>query len=241
MKNPKTILTALFAVAVLVTVMGGCKKTETNPTPTRTPLIKTITNNPLSQSNTISYNSQGKQTNFSDTYYPVTYTYSSNSVMRLEEDLLSGISHITTFTLGSNGVATSGVMRRSDGAATNYLQYTYDADGHLTQETNTDSATSNVNYTRTYTWSNGNLTSMHEVSGSNSLTNTYTYITDRVSTIENANMGLNWLGKGNTNVIQSENDGSVTSSYSYTFDSEGKVLTKKDASNGATLLTYTYN
>ncbi|HVZ96154.1 MAG TPA: hypothetical protein VG847_04715 [Chitinophagaceae bacterium] len=165
------------------------------------------------------YDDQNRQTGetISDGTSPISYSYGSGTVTKTQGTVT------TIYTLNNAGQATSDNQGNT---------YTYDGNGFMISETNPNGAST------TNTVSNGNITSTVQTpSAGASITYTFTF-TGKPNTIK---FGLNFLGSINTSLIQTEGINGVSYSFTYAYDSYGRVQTLKIVSGPTTLTrTYTY-
>ena len=183
---------------------------------------------------TFTYDSLGRQIMAQIDTVVTTYTYSPSSVVKTVT--LAGETFITTYTTNASGKA----VTDSKG----YV-YTYNSVGYLTSKSFT--AVSNFDSV-TYTVSGSNvITSVEHQADSatnNYITTNYTYL----STIDSRNFGLAFLSSANVNLISTENimqvinGSSYNASYTYTysFDSKGRV-TQQTINNGSASYVTTYS
>lgn len=226
MRKTKTILSAGIMMALLAIIMiGGCKKKDDTPvTPTGKERIKTFKGQAsVFYTDSIEYDASLRQSVYWSSVPKVVYTYNGNTVIKEGQDA------VDIYNLNSQGYATSKIYRSYSGGITIFDTYTYDADGHMLTHFSTDS----LNYSRDtiiQTWSGGNMTSSYHGAANDlsayyfSELTTYTYLTDKISTIENENFGKLFLGKGSKNLINTisiVNAGVTTLNYEY--DTKGRV------------------
>ncbi len=234
-KRSTTLLLSFLFVSVF---FSACKKN--NPTPVTVTVSKVksqIITSPSGVPDTTvyTYDNAGRQiTSLEDTLH-TTYTYGTNTVTM--SYFLAGQNFGTIYYTNVNGLATSDSRR---------FAYTYSSWGYLT----TLSYTATGVYDSTlYLVSGGNVdtTIRHQVDSAtdNRVTTVYTYL----STVDSRDYGLSFLGKKNTNLINTEtvtqviNGSTYTVSYvySYTFDNKGRVTQQVKSSGTATYTTvYTY-
>jgi len=212
----------MLTLAASVFFISGCKKSS-SPNGLIATYTQVISDNGVNTTTvyTFSYDGQNRLTEYQATgKVPITFAYSSGQVTQTQ-----GTS-ITIYSLNSQGLATSDNQGNT---------YVYDNNGYLTAQTNTAQGTS-----ATYTISNGDVLS--EVSTSAGVTTNYAYTF--LSTADYRSNGTSFLGKSNVNLVNSEtisNPGTSTYTFSYTFDSKGRVQTQQVVSNGETITdTYTY-
>ncbi len=205
--------------------LSGCKK-NTAVNGLIASYNSSVTANGTTTTSTITYtyDSQNRlierQVTGTSNVAPITYSYSSGQVTATQG------ATVTIFQLNSQGLAISD--NQGDVAS-------YDNNGYQTAFTNTGQGTSTVN-----TISNGNIVSSTQTT--NGVTNTYTYTF--LSQTDYRSNGVTFLGKSNVNVVNTETISSPAASvytFSYTYDSKGRVQTQTIVSNGFNQVdTYTY-
>lgn len=99
--------------------------------------------------------------------------------------------------LDASGLMISGTNSNNLPLVTTYF---YNSDKQVIKQVNTESGV--ITRQRFYTYSNGNMVTDSVADGSGWYTYKYEYYTDIISTIENANYGSEYLGKGNKNVLK---------------------------------------
>lgn len=210
-----------FKSLVVILALGGvmvstsCKKNSVNG---KVKQVVTTTNGQTTTTvNT--YDSQGRLIAQSG---GTTIAYSASTVT------VSGTTGTpTVYTLNNQGYAGSD----NDG-----VTYTYDNSGYLTGEVTT------TGNSLTNTISNGDVVSTALHVGAQTQTTSYTYLTN----VDYRDFGISFLGKNSTHVLNTKivtsGGSTVTYTYSYNFDSDGRVLTENiTGSNGSnTSSTYTY-
>ena len=220
------ILISFFAI-------GGCKKKDgplTTP-PAINGKVKTSTNSDGSgtpSTTTYTYDSGGKLTMMQQNDQKITIVWTSSKVvMNFYDSTGTIIVEKDSAVLNAQGYISSN----------NGITFTYDSEGHRTGATST-------NETDVYTWSGGNCTSIVYTSASNPVeTNSFNYLTDKT---DYRSFGMEYIeGKGNKNLIGSDTDNKsgspVTTTYTYEYDSKGRVSKETKVSTGSTQInSYTY-
>ncbi len=164
-------------------------------------------------------------------------TYMTDSVL-VNTSLINGVTAKMKYVLNSDKLAVTATSETSNGTAWDY-KYTYDSQGYLIQQVSINAASSRRD-TTIYTWTDGNLTSeyiaylYYNTGQSNSNTYTYTYYNDKENSIGNESKGIAYLGKSSKNLLKSADYGFGPSTYTYTFDSSGRVTSE------GTYMLYTY-
>jgi hypothetical protein len=235
---PRAVSVCVILMALCIT---GCKK---DPAAPRLPgsvtvsKVKTeITTSVSGAADTIyyAYDSSGRQARSQMDTMVTTYSYSAGAVSQVIT--LAGEIFPTSYTLNAAGLAASD----SKGNI-----YRYDSAGYLISEVYT--ASGNYDST-TYLLSGGDIDSSVERQGDAStadlILTAYTYL----AVPDSRNYSLSFLGKQNTNLINSQTitqtlNGQIYTSvytYSYTFDPLGRVLQQVRSSGTASYTTsYTY-
>jgi hypothetical protein len=227
----------LFLMAVLITaVLASCKKDSTPQ-----PICRIITITPSGGGTllyNLSYNSDGKLSTSSYGSNTTTFSYVGNTII---ETTTNGgaFGSKKTVTLNANGLA-SNVKTENNVAGTVWDNTVYEYSGtELIKSTNTNSAGDPAGIS-TFTWSGGNMVSI--TSGSS--TSAISYYTDKPSQTGDYLSVLQLLFGFDLyrvkNAIKSSVSGSSTTSYSYTFDTDGKITSVSVTGNSTTTLTYQY-
>jgi hypothetical protein len=213
----------LFLMAVLITaVLASCKKDSTPA-----PICRIITVSPVSSdvgapTYNFSYNSEGKLSSRSNSSSGsvTTYSYSGNTVIATSTN--GGVFQSKKIiTLNANGLA-SNVKAEYNETGTSWDNTLYEYSGtELIKSTQTSSAGDPADVT-TYVWSGGNLTDKI-----GSYTVTFSYYTDKPAQTGD-DFSLVQLENGYEvyrlkNAVKSYLVGSTIVSYSYSFDTDGKI------------------
>ncbi len=239
-------------IALTIIFIAGCKK-ETTDDP------KPGNLNGLIQKQT--YVNINPNTGDTSSRGEMRYTYDANGWQTRREEYQDGVLNATyTYVNSSSQVIES--ITNSSGSTTTDTMYlnaqgyvdhvsnivsteprSYDADGHLIKNV---FSTSGYVFTYTHTWINGNKTQMHVVSDPAYLeyTYNYTYSTDKK---DYRNTGTPYNGKESTYMVLSNGAGIINWSYTYTYDSQGRVVTSIENlvtadpnQNNTKYVTYTY-
>lgn len=250
----------MFVVCVIfLSAFYSCKKSENNGTPaTSQTRIKGVTFTDTSgntfESSLYAYDDQGRLTTMSYIYTvlpsqgTMRFEYSANKVVRKEFTTGTNPVDILTYDLNSSGLAVKGVEVTYDSLGnstgdTIFSTWQYDQSGYLIhhlQYHNPDS-TGLLDYT--YQVSGGNTVSSTLQTGAYSTTFTYEYWPDSKNSISNLTMGQSFLGTPPANLLKSESvSGYPTMSYTYLFDSQGRVTKEQVQSSGGDIyqLGFTY-
>jgi hypothetical protein len=254
MKNSKAFLAGAVVIALLsVTVMSGCKK-DSNNTPSTcsngvkdgdetgvdcggscnactaaSARVKTYSLAAPTFGNSIftyTYDSHQRIATVtlsgSLDHAVISYTYGANSITITSDQNRNS----SVLTLNASGYAISAVGKDSANNTLSTDTYTYDSDGHLLTSTSSG---------ETNTWSNGNLATNDRGAGD---IYSYTYLTNKVNTMGNENVGRAFNGKSSLNLVDIETvSGSGSTAYSYQYDSQNRVT---QAVHGNETETYTY-
>ncbi len=178
--------------------------------------------------------------NNSSTGVTTVYTFSYDSQNRLIQEQISDGTPTASFSYGTDtvtktqGTTTTIYALNSAGYAATDNQgntYTYDANGFMTNETNTNGSST------TNTISSNNIVSTVTVSGGTTTNYTFSFA-GKPNTLK---FGLTFLGAADADLIQAEGINGVNYPFTYTYDSYNRVKTEKIVSGSTTLLrTYTY-
>jgi hypothetical protein len=209
----------LFLMAVLITaVLVSCKKDSTPALTCRIITVTLATDGETTYN--FSYNSEGKLSSSSSGTSVTTYSYSGNTV--IASTTSGGVFQSKEIiTLDANGLA-SNVKTEYNETGTSWYNILYEYSGtELIKSTQTSSAGGTADVT-TYVWSGGNLTDII------SFTNiTLSYYTDKPAQTGDY-FSLLQLEEGYEvyrvkNAVKSILVGSDIVSYSYSFDTDGKI------------------
>lgn len=209
------------AVSVLL-FFGGCKKSNPVNGTVRT-VVEAYTANGQTTNTTTNYtyDNQGRQVLAAPTVGNSTVTvYGSGSVTQT-----TGTT-VVTYQLNAQGLAISD----NTGAT-----YTYDNNGFLLSET------SGPNNSQSNTISNGDISNSTIVVNGVTTNLTYSYTTNT----DYKNTGISFLGKNSTHLISSvlysQGSATVTYTFTYAFDNQGRVLQMTITGNNTTdQFSYTY-
>ena len=210
-----SIYTLILFVAVAM-VASSCKKEEIVPTRVHTVSYADINGNAL---------------------YTETYNYDEQyrlSEVKVADSTVATFRYNDLSVIETNGKNNAVYTLNTDGFITS-INFSY-----LTLNTYHYGTTGYVDYTvqdgdtTNFTWSNENLSSAY---GSDTIT--YTYLSDKFTTIGNEYIGRAYLGKDSKNLVSTATytSSNVTVNYTYEFDGQNRV-TKR--SNGTLVETYTY-
>lgn len=183
-------------------------------------------------------------------YY--TYTYTPGKVMELGYSAKGQLFSTGTYTLGSNGYASLGVLVYEDGMDSTY--YTYNSDGYLTSARKVSYSNNNGTYVwsatlaSTYTIENGNKVKETntnkgtDVNYTSALT--YEYYADKPG-YDGLYSEYTFLGKHNASLLKKTtnvyNGTESSTAYSYEFDTEGrptKSIQKQTSASGTSTSTW---
>jgi hypothetical protein len=227
----------LFLIAVIITsAFASCKKD--NPPK---PICRIITVTPSGGGTSLynlSYNSDGKLSTSSYSSNTTTFSYIGNTIIQTTTNG-GTFGSKKTITLNANGLA-SNVKTENNVAGTVWDNTLYEYSGtELIKSTGTNSAGDPASIS-TFAWSGGNLVGI--TSGSS--TSTITYYTDKPAQTGDYLSLLQLLFGFDIyrvkNAIKTSVSGSSTTSYSYVFDTDGKITSVSVTGNSTTTLTYQY-
>lgn len=214
------LLSILF---FLLAAFIACDKPDDEPIVQPIPKIKQMIfylNDSVTGTKTFEYDLQGRliKATGSDGYSE-TYIHGPGKVTREIVYPFNNETDISHFILNAQGLATN-----ADG-------YEYNQQGYLTRW--------NTRSEFKYTISNGNTVALEiwtDNHGTAQLSYfyNYTFLTDRLNTIGNANTGITWLGTQDKNLVSREiyNDPirSIELSFSYTYEFDAQNRVAKSAS-----------
>ena len=208
----------VFSLVASIALFSGCKKDSINGK------VKSITSSSTgtaSSTTTFTYDGQGRLISQQGATSTSSISYSQSTVT------ISTTGGATTiYTLNPQGYIAS-----SNNGAVNYA---YDDAGFLTTET------AGANSLRR-TISNGDIQSETTIINGSTTTTTYT----RMSNVDYRDFGLSFQGRSSTHLANTEivtsNGSSVTYTYGYNFDGQGRVINETITSSAGNITTNTYN
>jgi len=229
---------------VLVLAFVSCSRTGTPPGKNCKIITATINSGATVGKYTYEYNSDDKLSRTllsGDSYDTVTYSYSGNKIFRAHGT--GPTAPVDTLTVNDAGFL---LYRKTAHSPLEYnAKCVYDANGQLMSYTTyypSDTSTS------TFVFTNGDYTSSLGSDGS-----TDTLIYDLSKPAANADMGERYRLENGAYTVKSKhlllsekevnNNGTITSAYSYQFDGNGNVsvCTIKGSNNITTTIAYTYS
>ncbi len=231
-------------VAVVLTLIISCSKgdNENNGGETdSTPRIKTLTT--ATETRTFTYDGDGKiLTETSTKGNKATYTYSANQLRIVHT--MNGIFNIEyVCTLNADGNILNSISLANPQSN---IEYTYNPDKTIETETFTTGSTPFKNI---YYWKNGDLDSIraHRLSGEWFGTIAFTYYSGTAGKYNDYSFGRTFYGAKRNNIVKSRHEKTPGTfvlhyDYDYTYDTDGKVITKKttDINGVISFENYTY-
>jgi hypothetical protein len=172
------------------------------------------------------------------------YVYGSNSISEVFYNYTGSIAGTTTYFLNDAGLADS----MYDSSTDYRYSYEYDANGFLTKST-FRGPSNNISSVQTYVNNGTNVTNTYAADAGGTVTSSteQTFFTDKKNTTGNENIGKKFLGKSSANPGHTWSSTSLsttyTGSWSYSYDSEGRILLQNMLNNAGTVFgtnTYTY-
>lgn len=212
----------LFAIAIL---LSCSKKDNTTEVPEQISKVKKVASG--SESVSYTYDANGRVTSeiITANQSIATYTYLTGEIKKTFTDL--GSSYTYFLTLNSDGL----MIKSTSTVNTNTIEYTYNADKTKSSEKLTF-PTYGLRFD--YFYSNGNIDSIRHFDETGRLTNTtyYSYYLDQPQKLSYSSFGADYYGKDTRNMLKSKKNSYATTSYlqenyEYTYDSNGRVATKK--------------
>jgi hypothetical protein len=235
----KTALLSLFALAM---VLLACNKEDNDPQTQEESVHKiscVISASPGIIPDTMwyQYDSKGRLTKETYTYKSYdTYEYGASQVTVKKYSKTNEQTGTIIYSLNSKGFVSS--FSSDDGS----FQYTekneYDSNGLLNKVTS-----ASVNYADTafYKYESGNMVQQISINWHNGVksvdTSTYTFYTDKTSTIENKNYGLKYQSNLNKDLIKTIASDYSNGTFYYEFDDKTRVI-NKILKNGTDTLYY---
>ncbi len=194
------------------------------------------------------YNPDGKVKTikyFSDHLSLVNYFYDKNYIY-----IVNSIDSIAPFDTTILTLNSKGYVERTYRSIIRYGYkhmgtFRYNADGYLIELSDTTFFDDHIFQMGSYTYSieNGNQAEMKWVNGQDSSVNYtyYTFNTDKANTITNENKGMWFLGKSNNNPISQRVSSSGTSTYTYDFDQNNRIIkSTMTTENSTSSISYVY-
>jgi hypothetical protein len=237
----------ILFIAIISIAFSACKKKndETPAVPKlKTSIIPDVLNAEVDTA-TYSYNSDGTVLQIATPAGAKhLFSYNGNMVTDISYDNAGGVSETSTYYLNTQGMADSMV----EGISSYRYRYIYDVNGFKTIQKfygPSNSLAGIINYTN----DGSNISDVYYVDGVGNVTTTfhYTFYTDKLNTVGNANKGMSFLGKSSkntTNVSTLTTGGNTSiSTSSSTYDSQGRVTSTSFYSAGGSLFatnTYSY-
>lgn len=257
---------SLFILLAAGSILTACQKSSSgsnnnpNGTTDRIKTINTVTQTPAGSDSVLTtfyYNAQNNYTmevTGTDTTF---YTYTSNTMTTSENG------YVTTYYLNASGRADSAreVVTSGNNTATAVFKYTYGSNGEMS-EYNAYLVTAGgemLEDTRTFTFTNGNLTLVDDITLNAHIPYTYTTLTTKTAYTEPEAVTGSDLGTGavgnpifgvpNTNLVATYevevNNSVYTITNSYTLDSQSRITTitatpAQGAPISPTVAKYTY-
>ncbi|MEO6818994.1 MAG: hypothetical protein ABI204_04665 [Ginsengibacter sp.] len=241
---------SMLSISIAILLMASCKKSNNDlPVPPKVdiPKVKTFEISNTSgviNSVTIEYDNAGRYSKgvYKDGH-SMKYTYTTNTVTA-ESFTSGGVSESkVTYVLNGDGLAIKYYYNAYPDVITHY---TYNSAKKLLSEIieNNDDTTYRVYHTYDAA---GNLVADSTINGS-ILTKTKTdYYTDKISTTENPNSGINYFGLPNTNCVKQSSIKISSSTYIHSefdvpeTDTKGRITKSVYKSQGQTYTRlYTY-
>lgn len=189
-----------------------------------------------------SYDSKGRVVKIENSRFgPAVYVYSDTAIVCNNYDLKDSLEYVQVYKLDANGRAIS--MKETDDPYQDN-SFSYTTGGQLSTYTNVNKEPGmpQDTWTENYSYRNGNLDSIVRTDRKGNMVNSTVdyydeFYMDRVNTIGNDNMGLGWKGSSSKNPVKmvriGGNAGShVASTYQYTFDSLGRIISQREIQTG---------
>ncbi len=232
---------------VLLAFVYSCKKDEDtdNPVTENVPLIATraisYEEHPEIDSTSFLYDDKGRCTWFGDSNDRTDVTYSGSNVVftSYEDDVLD---YTDTYTLNELGMASMQV-RTQPGRNNSSEKYIYNSKNQLIKTVVIENGIQDTTF---YFYDGDNVATMVTRYEENSIvtsdTTRFEYYTDKISTVEMANLGFPFIGPRNKNIIKKTKRRYGTTDFTYEFDSKNRVIKETATSNGSVnhYVHYTY-
>ena|SRR5690349_14705047 len=233
----------LFILMATTLFLMSCKKDSSNTLPpgANTPIRVKTSVSPY-ESWTYSYNNAGRVIERLSGVSRITDEYSSGKVIQKVFTLGGMLTDTRTFTLDANGLIT----QKTNTEDPAYLEtILYNNDRQMVKTIAQGSGYSEVDE---YFYSNGNLDSSRiSHDGAWTVSFRYTYYTDKPNVMDHENFGEVYYGKGSKNLYKTYQsvypDGTITeiTNVSYEFDAQGRIVKRISQKGGNTgFINYTY-
>lgn len=233
---------SIAVITLALLVMGSCKKEEEAPEVAKVKQSIGISFTwGVTDTANYTYDSEGRVT---DVQYGVTgghevYTYSGNNIICLKYNSSGGLDQTITYIKNSQGYVDSLTELTTGFPDPFRTKFIYDSNGFLVTSKRYNS-TNDLYLVYQHSNDGKNLTTTYHNDGSGNLVSTtsYTYFTDKLNTIGNANMGMGFLGVSSKNVVDVRTfDDGVSSIHTnnYTYDNQGRITESNMYSGNGTL------
>jgi hypothetical protein len=232
-----TVSISFIIISSFVVLLDGCKKDDPAPL-TLTPFCQVSSVVQSGNTYAITYNTAGKPEKIVYQDEVRTFTYSGNTVTVLLK--IDGVfNELKTITLNVDGLPTN-VRGDFNESGTEWNNEAFEYNGkEVIKRTGTDSYGSGSEVA-TYTWQNGNLISN---SRSGFFTEQYEYYTDKDFKEGDLYYVEQFIEQSyqyifNKNLFKSVKVNGNTTTYSYTFDADGKITSYKRDNGQPISFTY---
>jgi hypothetical protein len=246
----------VFSVLLVILVFASCKKKsdETISIDPSTSLIKTIiqknTSGVVFLRRDYQYDNQrriiSQKLSYPEDSAEFTYKYEYLPSLVIVKFLLNDtiLKNKSIYHLNILGLATEvthfAYFTNLDSITGPNSLYQYNSEGYMTEmkDFNKDSSLSQSYTSQIIGWNVSSLVLYRPSWGPDVITETYTYIPNSINSAGNSNMGMPFLGKSNTNLIEASVLTSAvvkTATFTYSYDTFNRVLTTKIT--GGTMVT----
>jgi len=253
----KILFYGLLAGSMLV---QSCNKSADENSPEAiNALIKTIMYryaDTINYNYTLQYDSQQRLSEMtishvigSSTYHlKVEYKYSADSVLVIYTNTdEQTVMETDIYRLNTNGLATTKEITMN-GILSSLTYYVYNDAGYMIQDSTEYLSTAVLRIVNHNTISEGNRTTCakrtENFQGIENQQTTFSYLSGKSNTVGDVSMGIKFLGKQNTNPVSSATFtpspavGPNPITYTYEFDSQGRII--QNSANNNLITSYTY-
>ena len=235
-----------ISLACMMLVFTNCKKDNTDVPATVVPKVKTFTiSNGSTVINTVTleYDNAARRSKviYTDGSW-FNFSYSGNTMLQESFSSAGTSQNKYTYNLNIDGLVESYF---ANGSPTNIVYETYNTAKKLLSDITKNNGV--VTSEKYYMYDNlGNLSGDSSITSAGTTTKIYEYYNDKISTIENSNLGVSYNGVGNKNSqkkLTVKNPSNIITVYNYSIpemDAQGRV-TKQSYTSGGNTIQYTYS
>ncbi len=243
-----------FLAATFIFFAYSCtKKKETpyDPSGALAAVVKTITRGSTGNTDTYTYDSQGRvQLIQNSNGNKTSFEYVDSSLTQTNFDGSGAVISVTHFILDTLGLVSNAVVTDAGGTVISYHNYSFDSEKEITAE-NKYNANLDPNGKSEWVWINGNIYeyAIYDSAVTHKQYDSYYWYYDpAVTSIGNANTGQKFYGADPKFLVRkivgtTWGGGNSISTFEYTFDSKQRITEARTYDYNGTLKstdTYTY-